>query len=139
VATNGRDGAAGYAGNLLIGQALEVMQDYGNPLWRRQGRDGIGNGVDRQVAFDVSGRLLSGGGHITQLVEGLVGTGPSNPVQRPAGDNLVQPRQEAGFGLEAGQLLPGRNQSFLGNILGVMMVAEEPQRDPVGQLAVPVD
>jgi hypothetical protein len=140
VAANRRDGAAGYAGNLLVGQALEVMQHYSDPLRRRQVRDGRGNGVDRQVAFDVSGRLLSGGGgHFPQQVEGLVGMGPGDPVQRPAGDNLVQPRRVAGLSLEARQLLPGSNESFLGDILGVVMVAQEPERDPVGQSAVPVD
>ena len=89
MAADGRDGAAGYAGNLPIGQAFEVMQDYSDPLRRRQGRHGGGNGFGRQVALDVSGWLLSGGGHITQQVEGLVGTGPGDPVQRTAGDNLV--------------------------------------------------
>ncbi len=126
MATNGWDGAAGYAGNLLVGQPLEVMQHYGDPLRRRQVRHGSGNGVDRQFAFDVSGRLVSGGGgHVTQLVEGLVGVSPGHPVQRPAGDNLVQPGRVAGFGFEAGQLLPGSNERFLGDVLGVVMVAQE--------------
>lgn len=139
MATNGRDGAAGNAGDVLVGQALKVVQHYGDPLRRRQGRDSVGNGVGRQSAFDVSGRLLRGGGHIPQQVEGLGGAGPGDPVQRPARDDLVQPRREAGIGLEAGQLLPGGDECVLGDILGVMMVAEQPQRDPVGQPAVPVN
>jgi hypothetical protein len=139
VATNGRDGAAGNAGNVLVGQALKVVKHYSDPLRRRQGRDGIGNGVDCQAAFDVAGRLVRGGGHITQQVEGLGAARPGDPVQRPPRDNLVQPRRKAGIGLEAGQLLPGSNECVLGDILGVMMVAEESQRDPVGQPAIPVD
>ena len=102
------------------------MQHNCDPLRRRQGGDGSGDGVGRQVAFDVSGRLVSGGGgHVTQQVQGLVGPGPGDPVQRPAGDNLVQPGRVAGFGLEAGQLLPGSNESILGDVLGVVMVAQE--------------
>jgi hypothetical protein len=36
-------------------------------------------------------------------------------------------------------LPPGGNERVLGDVLGIMMVAEEPQRDPVGQPAVPVN
>jgi|HubBroStandDraft_6_1064221.scaffolds.fasta_scaffold82422_5 hypothetical protein len=44
-----------------------MMQHYSDSLRRRQIRDRRGNGVDREVAFDVSGRFLSGGGgHVTQ-------------------------------------------------------------------------
>lgn len=40
--------------------------------------------------------------------------------------------------LEPGQLLPCRDKRFLGDVLSVVMVAEQPQCDPVGQLAVTV-
>jgi hypothetical protein len=64
MATHSWDGAAGNASNVLIGQALKVMQHYGDPLRWRQGSDGIGDGVGGQSALDVSGRLLRGGRNI---------------------------------------------------------------------------
>ena len=42
------------------------------------------------------------------------------------------------FRPEAGQLLPRGDERFLGDVLGVLMVPEQPQRHPVGQPAMPV-
>ena len=64
---------------------------------------------------------------------------PGNPVQRPAGDDLVQPGGKAGIRPESGQLLPGGDERFLGDVLSVLMVPEQPQRHPVGQQAVTVN
>jgi hypothetical protein len=36
-------------------------------------------------------------------------------------------------------LLPCRDERFLGDVFSVVMVAEQPQRDTVGQLAVTID
>ena len=41
--------------------------------------------------------------------------------------------------LESGQLLPRGDERFLGDVLRVLMVAEQPQRHPVGQQPVTVD
>lgn len=62
--TDGGDRAAGNAGNLLVGQALKVVQDDSDTLRWRQGRDGLGNGVNRQATLNALRRLVSRAGHI---------------------------------------------------------------------------
>jgi hypothetical protein len=54
-----------------------------------------------------------------------------NFVQRPAGDDLVQPGRKRGAVLEPAKVLPGRDQGFLGDVLGIVVVAGQPQLDPV--------
>src|SRR6202035_5256698 len=100
-------------------------------LRRWQGDDGIGGSVDGQVAFDVLAGLVTRVPDVAEQIEGFGGPRPGDPVQRSAGDDLVQPGGEAGIRFEPGKLLPGRDERFLGDVLSVVMVAEQPQCDTV--------
>src|SRR5450631_1346682 len=71
VATHRRNGTAGNARDLLVGQSLEVVQHDGDTLRRRQGGDGGGNGIDRQVTLHDTGRLTVLGEHLAEQVEGV--------------------------------------------------------------------
>jgi len=61
------------------------------------------------------------------------------PVEGPVRDDPVQPGGESGLRAKIRQLLPCADQGFLRHILGVVMVADNPQRHPVGQPAIPVN
>ena len=102
MATDGWDGAFGDAGDLSVGQSLEVAQDDRYALRRRQGRDGGCDGRGGQIPFGLPGGLVVGGRDIAEQVERLGGQCPGDPVQRLAGDNLVEPGGEAGIRLEPG-------------------------------------
>ena len=106
--------------------------------WRQRG-DGVSDGIDGQVTFRGLDGLVIGVRDVTEQVKRVGGPGPADPVQRPAGDDPVQPGGETRVCLESRQLLPCRNERFLGNVLGVMVVAEQPQRNPVRQPAVTVN
>jgi len=139
MATDGRDAAAGDTGNLGVGQLLEMAQDDRYALrWRQRG-DGVSDGIDGKVTFRGLDGLVIGVRDVTEQVKRVGDPGPADPVQRLAGDDPVQPGGETRVCLESRQLLPSRNERFLGNVLGVMVVAEQPQRNPVRQPAVTVN
>ena len=56
MATDGRDCVCGDAGDLGVGQSLEVAQDDRDALRRRQRGDGVSDSIDGQITF----RLLAG-------------------------------------------------------------------------------
>jgi hypothetical protein len=77
-----------------------VAQDDRDALRRGQGGDGGSDSIDGQVAFGLLGGLVARCGDVAEQVEGLGGPCPGDPVQRLAGDDLVQPGGEAGIRLE---------------------------------------
>jgi len=111
---------------------------HGMPEIQLMDMDATGS-LHGQVAFRLLARLITRLTDVAEQVERLGNPGPGDPVQRPAGHDLVQPGRKAGMSPEAGQLLPRGNQRFLGDVLSVVMVAEQTQRDPVGQPAMPVN
>src|SRR5579875_2074345 len=100
MATDGRNAASGDAGDLRVGQSLEVAQDDGYALRRRQRGDRVSDRVDGQVPFGVLCSLVTGVADVAEQIEGFGDLRPGDPVQRPAGDDLVQPGREAGIRFE---------------------------------------
>jgi hypothetical protein len=81
----------GYLRDFGVRQALEVVQHHDRALGERQRGQGTGDRVHGQVALSLQGGLTVRIGDVVQEVG--VGGGPAagDFVERPPGDDLVQP------------------------------------------------
>jgi hypothetical protein len=98
------------------------MQNDYCPLRERQRGESIGHRVGSLIPFGLRVGFGAGVGGFIQQIDRIGDPATGHLVERPAGHDPVQPGRERGLSPEPGQVLPRRDQGFLGDVLGVVVI-----------------
>jgi len=116
-----------HVGDLLEGQAAEVVQDHDRPLFHREATEA----TLELLAVDYGSHLVGGHRltHPERRQAGHPSTLPTSLVIAGTNEDAVGPRFEARWLTQSREVLPDVEQRLLGGILRESSVAQDGVRD----------